>query len=126
LKIVPKVSDSRVRAEFKRKTCDQSDISDKSSLWLGPYGGFSAISRGPKRFCQTAWLLQDRRVVALTKDTALIQTANGTLSYRRYNKPALGPLGDGLVDFAPGAEANAADEAEVAILDPRAHFGSTA
>jgi hypothetical protein len=57
------------------------------------------------RYDQTGlvWLLQGRRVVALTKDTALIQTANGTVSYRRYNKPALGPLGDSLDDFAPGS-----------------------
>ena len=45
------------------------------------------------------WILQGRPVVALTKDTALIQTANGTVSYRRYNKPALGPLGDSLDDM---------------------------
>ena len=32
------------------------------------------------------WLLRGRRVVALTKDTAIIETANGTLSYRRYDK----------------------------------------
>ena len=64
------------------------------------------------RYDQTGlmWLLQGRPVVALTKDTALIQTANGTLAYRRYNKPALGPLGDSLNDFAPGLAAIAADE----------------
>jgi hypothetical protein len=49
------------------------------------------------------WLLQGRRVVALAKDTALIEIASGTVSYRRYNKPALGPLGDSLDDFAPGS-----------------------
>jgi hypothetical protein len=49
------------------------------------------------------------------------------VSYRRYNKPALGPLGDSLDDFAPGLAAIAADEAEVTtFLDPRAHFGSAA
>jgi hypothetical protein len=56
------------------------------------------------------WLLQGRRVVELTKDKAVIETANGTVSYRRYNKPALGPLGDSLDDFASGSEAFAADE----------------
>ena len=56
------------------------------------------------------WLLQGRRVVALAKDTAVIETANATVVYRRYNKPALGPLGDSLNDFAPGLAAVAADE----------------
>jgi hypothetical protein len=56
------------------------------------------------------WLLQGRRVVALTKDTAVIETATGTVSYRRYNKPALEPLGDSPDDFAPGSAAVAADE----------------
>jgi hypothetical protein len=45
------------------------------------------------------WLLQGRRVVALTQDTAVIETATGTFSYRRHNKPALGPLGDSLDDM---------------------------
>jgi hypothetical protein len=63
------------------------------------------------RYDQTGliWLLQGRRVVELTKDIALIETANGTVAYRRYNKPALGPLGDSLDEFAPRS---------------RAHFGS--
>jgi hypothetical protein len=39
------------------------------------------------RYDQTGlvWLLHGRRVAALTKDTAVIETANGTLSYRRYS-----------------------------------------
>jgi hypothetical protein len=45
------------------------------------------------------WLLQGRRVVALTKETAAIETATGTVAYRRHNKPALGPLGDSLDDM---------------------------
>ena len=49
------------------------------------------------------WLLQGRRVVELIKDKAVIDTATGTVSYRRYNKPALGPLGDSLDDFASGS-----------------------
>jgi hypothetical protein len=158
---------------LKRRTRDQSDISDKSPRLLGDDAGlgrFSRIGRSPSRFYQVAfdalerrcpdhiehhrwqqaiadgahflaqwsepaaasgwterdlfglaevpekpapnyqrlsrydltglvWLLQGRRVVALTKDTAVIETANGTLSYRRYNKPALGPLGDSLDDM---------------------------
>jgi hypothetical protein len=44
------------------------------------------------------WLLQGRAVVALTADTATIRNpATGSLTtYRRFNKPALGPLGDSL------------------------------
>ena len=79
------------------------------------------------RYDQTGliWLLQGRRIVALTKDTAVIETANGTVVYRLYNKPALGPLGDSLDDFAPGSEAIAADEVKVkTILDPRDHVGA--
>jgi hypothetical protein len=45
------------------------------------------------------WLLQGRRVVELTKDKAVIETPTGTVSYRRYNKPALGPFGDSLDDM---------------------------
>ncbi len=45
------------------------------------------------------WLLQGQRVVALHKDTTAIETATGAVSYRRYNKPALGPLGDSLDDM---------------------------
>jgi len=47
------------------------------------------------------WLLDGRRVVALTEGTAAIQnpaTASVTM-YRRHNKPAFGPLGDSLDDF---------------------------
>jgi hypothetical protein len=48
------------------------------------------------------WLLAGRPVVALTADTATIRnpkTSNVTV-YRKHNKPALGPLGDSLDDFA--------------------------
>jgi hypothetical protein len=57
------------------------------------------------RYDQTGliWLLHGRRVVELTKDKAVIETATGTVSYRRYNKPALGPLGDSLDDVASGS-----------------------
>jgi hypothetical protein len=63
--------------------------------------------RRRSRYDQTSliWLLRGRCVVALTKDTAVIETANGTVVYRRYNKPALGPLGDSLDDFASGSGA---------------------
>jgi hypothetical protein len=46
------------------------------------------------------WLLQGRPVVALTADTAAIENPTGSITtYRRFNKPALGPLGDSLDDF---------------------------
>src|SRR5215831_11217288 len=50
------------------------------------------------------WLLDGRRVVALTEGTAAIQnpaTASITM-YRRFDKPALGPLGDSVEDFTGG------------------------
>ena len=47
------------------------------------------------------WLLQGKEVIALTADTATIRNpATGSLmTYRRCNKPALGPLGDSLDDL---------------------------
>lgn len=46
------------------------------------------------------WLLGGRRIIAMTDFTAAIETVSGgTLTYRRHNKPALGPLGDSLDDF---------------------------
>ena len=46
------------------------------------------------------WLLRGRPVVALTEATAAIQHRRGSITtYRRQNKPALGPIGDSLDDF---------------------------
>ncbi len=46
------------------------------------------------------WLLRGRRVLALTKTIAAIQTAaSHPTIYRKNNKPALGPLGDSLEDL---------------------------
>jgi hypothetical protein len=46
------------------------------------------------------WLLDGRPVVALTGATAAIKNPTGAITmYRRYNKPALGPMGDSLDDF---------------------------
>jgi len=46
------------------------------------------------------WLLQARPVVALTDATAAIENPSGAITvYRRYDKPALGPVGDSLDDF---------------------------
>jgi hypothetical protein len=50
------------------------------------------------------WLLGGRRVVALTEGMAAIQNpGSGSVTmYRRFDKPALGPLGDSLEDFTGG------------------------
>jgi hypothetical protein len=46
------------------------------------------------------WLLGGREVVALTEATAAIQSSTGAITtYRRHNKPALGPEGDSLDDL---------------------------
>jgi hypothetical protein len=45
------------------------------------------------------WLLRGRAVIALTETTAAIQGATALLTYRKLNRPALGPLGDSLDDF---------------------------
>ena len=48
------------------------------------------------------WLLQGRPVAALTETTAAIQNPTGAITtYRRRNKPALGPVGDSLDDLQP-------------------------
>jgi hypothetical protein len=62
-----------------------------------------------KRTHGLVWLLQRRRAAELIKGRAVIETAYSTVAYRPYSKPALGPLGDSLDDFAPGAEAGAPD-----------------
>jgi hypothetical protein len=58
--------------------------------------------RRPSRYDETGliWLLQGRTVVALTDSTAAIENPTGAITvYRRYDKPALGPVGDSLDDF---------------------------
>jgi hypothetical protein len=45
------------------------------------------------------WLLRGRPVVALTETTAAIQGATAVVIYRKFNKPALGPVGDSLDDM---------------------------
>jgi hypothetical protein len=49
------------------------------------------------------WLLRGRPVIALTETTAAIQGATAVFTYRKLNKPALGPLGDSLDDIGPSA-----------------------
>jgi hypothetical protein len=45
------------------------------------------------------WLLRGRPVIALSETEAAIQSAGAVVTYRKYNKPGLGPLGDCLDDF---------------------------
>ena len=46
------------------------------------------------------WLLRGRSAVALTQSAAAIQSSTGAVTiYRRYDKPALGPVGDSLEDY---------------------------
>ena len=62
-----------------------------------PAANYSRLSR----YDETGliWLLRGRPVVALTETTAAIQGATAVLTYRKLNKPALGPLGDSLDDM---------------------------
>jgi hypothetical protein len=64
-----------------------------------PAANYSRLSR----YDETGliWLLQGRPVVALTETTAAIKGTTAVLTYRKSNKPALGPLGDSLVDMWP-------------------------
>jgi hypothetical protein len=65
-----------------------------------PHPSYSRLSRYDET--GLVWLLQGREVVALTEATAAIQNPTGTVTvYRRFNKPALGPLGDSLDDLEP-------------------------
>ena len=64
-----------------------------------PHPSYSRLSRYD---CTgLIWLLQGRPVVALTAATAAIENpATGSITtYRRFNKPALGPVGDSLDDL---------------------------
>jgi hypothetical protein len=62
-----------------------------------PAANYSRLSR----YDETGliWLLRGRPVVALTATTAAIQAAAAAVTYRKLNKPGLGPLGDSLEDM---------------------------
>jgi hypothetical protein len=66
-----------------------------------PHPSYSRLSRYDAT--GLIWLLEGREVIALTADTATIRNpATGAITtYRRHNKPALGPLGDDALDIAP-------------------------
>jgi hypothetical protein len=63
-----------------------------------PHPSYNRLSR----YDQTGliWFLQGRVVVALTTTIAAIEPFGGApTKYRKYHKPALGPLGDSLEDL---------------------------
>ena len=64
-----------------------------------PHPSYSRLSRYDAT--GLVWLLQGRPVIALTADTAAIQSAKtGSVTvYRKANKPGYGPVGDSLEDF---------------------------
>ena len=85
----------------------------RRSPWAGLPANYSASidrqisrarpTRGSRATTATGllWLLQGRRVIALTDSTAAIQnpSTGNVLTYRKARKPAYGPLGDSLDDF---------------------------
>jgi hypothetical protein len=74
------------------------DLFGLQALPAKPHPSYSRLSR----YDETGliWLLQGRPVVALTETTAAIQNPTGAITtYRRHNKPALGPAGDSLDDL---------------------------
>jgi len=80
-----------------------ADLFGLAPVPANPHPSFSRLSRYDQ--AGLVWLLQGKEVIALTKDTATIRnpsTGNITV-YRRFNKSALGPLGDSLDDINPGA-----------------------
>jgi len=63
-----------------------------------PHPSYSRLSRYDE--IGLIWLLCGRPVVALTAASAAIQSSTGAITiYRRFHKPALGPVGDSLDDF---------------------------
>jgi len=64
-----------------------------------PHPSYSRLSRYDNT--GLCWLLQGKEVIAMTADTATIRNpSTGAITiYRRFNKPALGPVGDSLDDF---------------------------
>jgi hypothetical protein len=63
-----------------------------------PHPSYNRLSRYDET--GLVWLLQGKGVVAMSSNTAAIRHKTGAVtSYRKINKPALGPLGDSLEDF---------------------------
>jgi len=63
-----------------------------------PAANYSQLSRHDAT--GLIWLLRGRLVVCLTASGATIRERSGaTTTYRKHNKPALGPFGDSLDDM---------------------------
>jgi hypothetical protein len=74
------------------------DLFERHKPPAKPHPSYSRRSRYDET--GLVWLLQGRGVVALTNGTAAIENATGDNTiYRRFNKPAFGPLGDSLEDL---------------------------
>jgi hypothetical protein len=68
-----------------------------------PHPSYSRLSRYEPT--GLLWLLEGRRVIALTAETAAIECRSGNIvTYRKHRKSGLGPLGDSLDDFPISGE----------------------
>jgi hypothetical protein len=77
---------------------DAKDLFGLASAPAKPHPSYRRLSR----YDETGliWLLCGREVVALTEATAAIQNPTAAITvYRRFDKPALGPVGDSLDDL---------------------------
>lgn len=77
---------------------DAGELFDLHDSPARPHPSYARLSRYDAT--GLLWLLRGRRVVALTANTAVIETpSGGAIAYRKLRKPAFGPLGDSLDDF---------------------------
>jgi len=78
---------------------DWGDLFGLDILPADPHPSYSRLSRYDNT--GLCWMLQGKEVIAITADTATIRnpSTDAITVYRRFNKPALGPLGDSLKDF---------------------------
>ena len=78
---------------------DARDLFGLDTPPADPHPSYSRLSRYDNT--GLCWMLQGKEVIAITADTATIKNpSTGAITvYRRFNKPALGPLGDSLKDF---------------------------
>jgi hypothetical protein len=76
-----------------------ADLFGLAPVPTNPHPSYRRLSRYD--MTGLCWLLQGKEVIALTEATATIRNpSSGTITtYRRYNKPTYGPLGDSLEDF---------------------------
>jgi hypothetical protein len=88
--------------QAERLGWDSRDLFGLHAPPAQPHPSYRRLSR----YDQTGlcWLLGGREVLALTEATATIRNSEtgATTTYRCFNKPALGPLGDSLDDLEPG------------------------